>query len=44
MTFPELKTIPEHYRLPCENAGTLEVLSYDTYEAFSYTSKKCVIN
>ncbi|HEM3488804.1 TPA: hypothetical protein U1B28_000384 [Streptococcus suis] len=38
MTFPDLKTIPEHYLLHCKNAGTLEILSYDTYEAFSYGS------
>ncbi len=32
----ELEYIPEEYRQPCEHPGTLEKLTYQTWESFSY--------
>lgn len=35
----ESLAIPSGYREPCEQAGCLERLNYDTFEAFSYADR-----
>lgn len=35
----QLESIPEGYRAPAAEQGTLERLDYDTYESFSYDSR-----
>ena len=32
----ELEIIPESYKMPTEQAGSLELLTYDTWESFTY--------
>ena len=32
----ELETIPESYKVPMEQSGTLELLTYETWESFTY--------